>query len=538
MTGPLDTINQLRRMKRMKAQLRAERAAARSSRSSARREDSENLETCEAFFRHRLNLDITDEQWVLVRVLFDRVDPADLDDAGRAAARRMFGNIDRFRSEARHTVAMLKGARVGGTWLWSLYLLWRGLTADLSRLAPGEVGFAPIVCERKDLGLQSINYIRGGLVQANLDHLRTNNAKESVDLLRLGGHRVTIKVFAAARGGAAIRGKSYVGALLDEACFFRAQDSGVVNDKEIYRAIAPRVMAGGTLGLVSTAWAEEGLLWELVKSNLGPPSGDWTAKHETAVACVTPTEVLRHDEKILADIAIARATDPESAAREFDCVPLAQNTSRFFGEPEVSASIALGNGLPDEILPRPYGVAVGIGVDTGLVRDSSSLVAVHAEDGMLTVARAIERKPEQGKPLKLSEVCKAYEAEMLRQGQYQASADAHEFEASLEHFEQCSLVAAPTGIDGKQEAYTLTRTLMREGRLRIPECHTKLIKQLREVVCKPLDGGRLKIWSPRNAGGHGDIVSSLVNAVWELRASAAAPDYDPTFDHDLPNLRI
>jgi hypothetical protein len=471
--------------------------------------------SCEEFFRRDLKLDITDAQWVLIRVVFDRVDPIDLaTDEQRAIARTMFGPVERISSAARHTVAMLKGARVGGTWFWSLFLLYRALTADLSRLAPGEKAYAPIVAERMDLGVQSINYIKGALTVAGLDHLRENDATESVEIRRHDGHRVIVKVFAAARGGAAVRGKSFIGALLDEACFFRAKDSGIVNDQEIYRAIAPRVMAGGTLGLVSTAWGEEGILWDLVLKNLGRPGEELHASHETALACITPTELLRNDDKIKADIAISRATDPESAAREFDCIPLSTNTSRFFGEPELRAAIV--KDLPLEILPD-RGQSVGIGLDTGLVRDSSSVVAVHLDDdGFYTVAAAEERRPTPKHPLKLSEVCAAYLEVMKRQNAWEAVADQHEFEASKEYLESIELIPAPGGHGGKQDSYTLVRNLLRERRIRIPECHEKLLKQLREVTCKPLDGGNLKIWSPRNKGGHGDIVSSLVNAIWYL----------------------
>jgi hypothetical protein len=471
--------------------------------------------SCEDFFRRDLRLELTLAQWVLIRVVFDRVDPVDLaTDEERDIAVVMFGKVERVSAQARHTVAMLKGARVGGTWLWSLYLLYRALTADLSRLAPGEKAFAPIVCERKELGEQSINYIKGALVVAGLRHLQQNDAVESVKIRRHDGLDVTIKVYAAARGGAAVRGKSFVGALLDEACFFRAKDSGVVNDLEIYRAVSPRVMAGGMLGIVSTAWAEEGLLWDLVLQNLGRPGEELVAKHETALACITPTELLRNDDKIKADIAIARNADPESAAREFDCIPLSTNTSRFFGEPELRAAVIKDLSL--EILPE-RGQSVGIGLDTGLVRDSSSVVAVHLDDdGIYTVAAVEERKPTAQKPLKLSEVCAAYLEVMTRQNAWEAVADQHEFEASKEYLESIELIPAPGGQSGKQESYTLVRNLLRERRIHIPACHEKLLKQLREVTCKPIDGGNLKIWSPRNKGGHGDIVSSLVNAIWYL----------------------
>jgi hypothetical protein len=280
-------------------------------------------------------------------------------------------------------------------------------------------------------------------------------------------------------------------------------------------------MAGGTLGIVSTAWAEEGLLWTLVTKNLGVPGSELTGKHETALACITPTELLRQDPQIKADIAIARATDPESAAREFDCIPLAKNTSAFFGSGEIKEAVQLGTGLGDDLAP-PSNASVGVGIDTGLVTDSSALVAVHLQDRVYTVARVIERQPSRGNPLKLSQVCAEYLQEMRRQRCYRATADQYEFEASKEYLSGIELLPAPTGLAGKSEAYTFVRQLIREGKLRIPAGHTKLITQLGEVVSKPAEGGKLRIWSPRNKGGHGDLVSALVNACWQLHESSGS----------------
>jgi len=496
--------------------------------------------TCEEFFRDQLKLDISAAQWVFVRVAFDRVDPIDLAPEDRAVAAIMFGPCERIAPASKSVIAQLKGQRCGGTWLWSLFLLYRALTADLSRLAAGEVGFAAIVAPAMEQAKQSINYIVGALDVLGLASWRTSTLAESITLKRPDGHRVTMQVFAASRGGVATRSRSYIGALLDEACFFRAADSGVVNDQEIYRSIASRVMVGGTLGLVSTAFAEQGLLWDLLKRNLGVPGGELTGRHETALACITPTLVLRDDEKIKADEARDRILDPENAAREYDCIPLSQNTAAFFANAELLAAQARGKDLTEEILPNGA-VMIGAGIDTGLVRDASALVVCHLVGDRYTVALSREQRPKPGAPLKLSEVCAYYREDLGRHRCYQATADVHEFEASKEYLDGIELLEAPTGISGKQEAYTLVRTLLREDRLTIPpgETNDRLVEQLRNVMSKPVDGGKLRITSPRGRGGHGDLASALVNAVWQLHAASGAnAQYDPQFDAYLPDLRI
>jgi hypothetical protein len=135
-----------------------------------------------------------------------------------------------------------------------------------------------------------------------------------------------------------------------------------------------------------------------------------------------------------------------------------------------------------------------------------------------TVAEVIELRPKAGAPLKLSEVCGTYANLMKRHGVFDAMADQHELEPGREHLQPLgvSLKAVPGGNAGKFAGYTKLRNLLNEGRFRIPAGQVRLLKQLREVCSRPLPGGSLKIWSPRR-GGHGDLVSALMNAVWTLR---------------------
>ena len=65
----------------------------------------------------------------------------------------------------------------------------------------------------------------------------------------------TLEALPATRGGSALRGRSLVGAVLDEAAFFRDEDYSV-NDAEIYRAVAPRILPEGQTIIASTPWAE------------------------------------------------------------------------------------------------------------------------------------------------------------------------------------------------------------------------------------------------------------------------------------------
>jgi hypothetical protein len=54
--------------------------------------------------------------------------------------------------------------------------------------------------------------------------------------------------------------------------------------------------------------------------------------------------------------------------------------------------------------------------------------------------------------------------------------------------------------------------------VRIPHL-PRLVTQLRQIVAKPVPGGGTVITSPRRrgGGGHGDLVSALVNALWATK---------------------
>ena len=108
---------------------------------------------------------------------------------------------------------------------------------------------------------------------------------EEIELRRPDGLPVLIRVRAASRGGKGGRGFVLVFAGLDEAAFFRDESSGVVNDTEIYRAVAQRLAPGGQCWIVSTPWVEgQGLLEETLAANHGT--------HTHALCATAPTRAL------------------------------------------------------------------------------------------------------------------------------------------------------------------------------------------------------------------------------------------------------
>jgi hypothetical protein len=268
------------------------------------------------FQRDVLKVKRTLPQRALFAVGIDHVDPCDLPTAEeRDIARLLFGDVDRIPASARGTFALLKGARVGGTLACSEVLLWSALTCDLSGLARGEQAFAVAVAPQLKLAQQSARYALGAAKGVrDIARLIESESADGFVIRRPDGRAVSIETLAAGRGGGALRGRSLVACSLDEATFFYDAESGVVNDLELYRAVAPRIVNGGRLMVLSTAWMDSGLLMGLVSANHGAP--------ETCIAAIAPTLTLRPgDVKLAQLVADERKRDPDNAAREFDCVP-------------------------------------------------------------------------------------------------------------------------------------------------------------------------------------------------------------------------
>lgn len=444
-------------------------------------------------------------QKVVARVVIDRVEPKDLSADEREIARKLFGDIDVIPPEARDVFVGIFGARSGKTYIFgALYLLWRALVADLSTLAPGEVAVGLAVAPDLRLARQLIRYALGAAksVPSIAALIESENADGFI-LRRPDGKVVSIEALPATRGGSALRGRSLVGAVLDEAAFFR-DESFAVNDTELFKAVAPRILPGGMVVIITTPWAEAGLSYDEFERNFGHPV--------TAIACRAPTSLMRDDSpRILAMVERERVRDPDNARREFDTEFWGMGTGLFFVAEACRASVTV------ESLPKTdasLDVIVGVGGDLALVRDAAALVVVHKDGDFYDVAEVIERKPAKGTPLKLSSLVVDFSEAAARHGCHEICVDNHVLEPAREHLPAgMTLEACPGGQQGKIDTYTEARNIIHSGLLRIPVQYRRIAEQLREVVSKPTTGGGLIISSPRRGGSHGDLASALILAL-------------------------
>lgn len=271
----------------------------------------------------------TDAQRVLWHVGCDGVDPAALNGDDREMADALFGGIETVPPVARRTLVVVAGARSGKTLFASLRLLHLALTTPL-QLAPGEQAACIYVAPDLKLAKQALRYAVGALKEIPaLASLVESETAEGV-VLRRGKVPISLEVLPAARGGAATRGRSIVGAVCDELAFFR-DESAVVNDVEVVRSITPRIVPGGQLIIISTPWAEAGLLYELHRDNFGDP--------KRALVAHAPSVLLRPTLHSIVDL--EREADPDNCRREFDAEFLAGGSELFFDPATIDAAAAV-----------------------------------------------------------------------------------------------------------------------------------------------------------------------------------------------------
>jgi hypothetical protein len=443
----------------------------------------------------------------LVAAIADASDGVRPTTIGEAECQQYFGcSLDELPPLARRYVAVQAGGRGGKTSrLLAPKALHAAWTADLPTLRPGEHAVALLVSSELDLARQALAFCRGYveaspvLSAALVGKPKTN----SLTLRRPDGKLVDVRVRAAGARGKGGRAFTLVFAGLDEACFFY-DATGVVNDQEIYRAVAQRVVPDGQVWLVSTPWlAGVGLLEEKL-------ARDWGEHAQTLCVRGVGTRALNPTWDPDGTIEAAlREDDPDNAEREIDAVPMAAGSQMFFALEAITAAV---NEKRPQRLERDPAALYGAGGDCAFKRNSSALAVVALRDARYKLAALEELKPTPGLPLKPSAVVDHFAPVLKDYGVTALTVDAYERADVALELARHQLSAAHD--PEKVESYIFARKALHEGRVELPK-HPRFARQLRDVVSKPQPGGGLSITSPKKAdGSHGDLVSAWVLAVW------------------------
>lgn len=472
-------------------------------------------------------------QRVFCLVAYDGLQPCDLDGEDRSMAHAMFDSIEqdgtvnvveRFEPFQRHKVWSLMGGRAGKTYmLGALRLVWGAYVRDLSSLAPGQKAVTLCCAPNDGLRQEIINYQLGAIrskpeLRATLLGPKTamndDASPESFWIRRPWDNEiVTFAGATANRGGYSGRGRSLTDFLADEMAFFLGEGN-VVNDKEVIKGAAPRVLPGGQTIGQTTAFAKLGYHWDEFKANYGHP--------KAAIAAKATTEQLRPDASDM--VSRERLTDPENARREFDAEPMAEGASIFFSEALISSCVRDVPWFGTNAHAANHQVEKSGGGDMGFRSNSSALAITYRVLAGFVLGEVLEQRPgTDGVALRPSVTVSSFAATMRLHGVSYFMADGHYRESVVEHLGDVSFIDAPT----PEMAAVRARTLMRDGRVTIPDPDSlppeqantvrRLIRQLKEVRGQPTAGGRMSIHYPRwPDGSHGDLAVAFVLSLYQM----------------------
>ena len=464
-----------------------------------------------------LHLELSLGQRVIAKVAFGDFQPADLDDGTAEGAvehriaMELFGGVEHVSAKAKRFVVMRLGRGSGKTTLCSAYAVYCSVTQHV-KTGPGDTPYVIMIAPDLPTAKLSISMCRE-MIRGNpsLERLVIGDEKQIITLRRPDGLQVKIEAFAAARGGATVRGRTILCFMLDEAEFFTSGESYTVSDTDIFRALKPRLVRNGKGMLISTPWPVDTLMGAMFEKN-------WQ-KCLDAVAIKAPTLLVRGDDPdTRANVEEERERDPENCRREYDC-----EVDGILGEGFFDPTCLASTKKADLLLPGAYNPLwpTAAAADLGFKNDSSTLCVVQFDGRRYITVAMVEMRPTPGNPLKPSVVMKRFAKVAKAYGCTYIIADGHYRESFKEALaeEGLALMPAPEGLIGKQESFSRVRSVLHEGLVLLPddELSVRLIQQAKLVTAKPAPGGGLTIKIPRKVGlGHGDLVSSWVVAIHKL----------------------
>ncbi|MGJ7456959.1 hypothetical protein [Halomonas sp. RA08-2] len=373
----------------------------------------------------------------------------------------------------------------------AVYLATIGAEMDglLDKLKPGERGVVGLIAVDRAQAKVLFRYIEG-IFDASpvLSKLVSKRGAESIDL----NNRVSLEVHT--NSFKAVRGRTMIAALLDEACFY-ADENSASPDVELYRAIVPSLATtGGLLIAISSPWARKGLMYQKWKKHYGKNSDVLVVQGGTQD--FNPTIDPRVIKEALED-------DPEGARSEW-LGQFREDISDFMRRDVVEQAARVE---PLELPPCADTRYFGFADPAGGGKDEFTMAIGH-RDGERVVVDVVRGR--RGTPAQIVEeyaaLFKDYRVSRITSDRFAGSWPADEFK---KHGITCDQSAKP-----KSQLYVDSLARFNSGQVEIPP-EDKLITQFCNLERRTARGGRDSVDHP--SGGHDD----RANAVAGLLAEAA-----------------
>lgn len=401
-------------------------------------------------------------------------------------------NLERFYRSGKSRSVWRVGRRGGKSSSFCRVAVVETLWGD-HQVPPGDIGYFAIVSVSKEEAAARLITNKAILDTIGVAWKPTEHG------IIIEGRNVGFKVYAATIAG--VSGFTAIGFLADELAKWRDKDTGANPAKEVLASLRP------TLATQKNAKA-------FLSSS---PFSTIDAHAEAFDAGDTDTQMIASAPTWEANPTITeeetRKLEPDEPTRlrEYGAIPMSSGTQFWFSAEAIKGAVQPGLILP--LRARP-GTTKTAGGDLAFINDSAAIVIGHHAGGRFTVADIIERQPKPGAPLKPGAVIKDFAAALVEHGVESMMADGHYKASVYEHFEEHGLLflSAPVTV---ADPYVRFRVLLNGGRVALPD-HPRLLQQLKGIMWRPTPNGAISFLLPRGGGGHGDIVSALVLAAWQM----------------------
>lgn len=382
-----------------------------------------------------------------------------------------------------------KSDTIGGV---AVYLATVGvmLTNALNKLSVGERAFISIIAPDRDQAGLLVGYIKGKMSASPV--LSAMVERETIDGLDLT-NRVSIRVNTASFR--AVRGKSNLAVIFDEACFLRNENSANP-DEEIYRAALPSLAnLGGMVIAISSPYSKRGLMYRKYQKHFGKES-ERVLVVQGGTADFNPTI----DPQIIAD---AINDDPEAAAAEW----LGQWREGLSDFIERELIESLTRSRPLEIPYDNRNRYVAFTDPSGGGKDKYTLCIAHKDkDGKIIIDVL---RGESGQPADIT----ARYAEVIRQyGCYVVHGDRYAGSWPADEFKKHSVTMVHSELS-RSELYQFALPVLRTERVELPR-HQQMINEFANLERKTSKSGRDIIDHPTGAGFHDDFANAVVGAIY------------------------
>lgn len=385
-------------------------------------------------------------------------------------------------------------------------------------LRPGAVGVFMVIADSKDTATVILGYCEGMLRSSPLLSKRiVSVTAERIEL----NNGCAIEVHSS--NYRRVRGRTLIGAVADEICFWRSEEDASSPDREVLRAILPAMLTVPSAKLIVTSspYRPIGVMFETFEKYFGHDDvGDDVLTATGTSAEMNPTLDVAEIDRLI-------AADPEAGRSEYNAEWRGDIASLY-----TSAWLreATDDGVEERAPSGRYDYQAHCDLSGGR-RDSFALGIAHKDERGVAVLDFVEEIKPQG--ANIATVIERFAAVMKSYGTLRVRCDDYAANFAREAFARSGVTAMQPKLyySGQEKRLDTSMifiesvVLVSGGKVRLLD-HKPLLRQLSALERRARSGG--KDSAGHGPGGHDDLSLAAIGALL-FAYRGASPDAGSSF---------